>query len=318
MDETTTKMRLSFSTSLTSHQLAWDATSLTALKTCPRYYQYNIIEGYVTRQENIHLRWGSEYNNAQVMYHRARTEGKDHRDAMKAAVLFALASTWDYDLGRPWSSDLPYKTRETLVRALIWYFTQFEEDSLKTDKLAGGEAAVEMNFRLRLDQYSDLTGEEYLLCGYLDRKVEFNGGEWITDWKTTRYALDEKYFNQYSPNNQVSTYAFAGGVISKDNPIKGVIIDAVQLGVTFARFERKEIARHPSQLEEWYRDAMFYIRQNEKFVEDNYWPQNDTSCDKFGGCPYRAVCSAIPDIRQRLLDGLFHKRTWDPLKTEKV
>lgn len=318
MDTTPEEPRLSFSMTVPKHQLAWDATSGTALKTCPRYYEYNILEGYVTRQENIHLRWGSEYNNAQVIYHRHLTRGDNHRDAMKAALRHALNSTWDYELGRPWSSDLPHKTRETLIRSLIWYFTQFEEDTLTTDKLADGSAAVEMNFRIHLDQYSDLTGEPYLLCGYLDRKVEFNGGEWITDWKTTRYALDEKYFNQYTPNNQVSQYSFAGAVISKDRPIKGVIIDAVQLGVTFSRFERKQITRVQPQLDEWIRDMMFYIRQNEKFVEDNYWPQNDTSCDKYGGCPYRVVCSATPEIRQKLLDGLFQKRSWDPLKTEKV
>lgn len=310
--------RLSFSSIEPRHQLAWDSTSLTALKTCPRYYQYNILEGYVTKVENIHLRWGSEYNNALVTYNKEKAKGATHLEAMRACLRYALTATWDDDLGRPWASDLPYKTRETLIRSLVWYLTQFEEDPLKTDTLGDGSAAVEMNFRIHIDQDSHLTGEPYLLCGYLDRKVEFNGGEWITDWKTTRYLLDDRYFAQYSPNNQVSTYAFAGSVISKDKPIKGIIIDAVQLGVTYARFHRQEIPRTPSFLEEWINDSMIYIRQNEEYVKNDYWPQNDTSCDKFGGCAFRQVCAASPEVRQRLLDGLFHKRIWDPLKIREI
>lgn len=310
--------RLSFSTSLASHQIAWDATSLTALKTCPRYYQYNIIEGHITRTESIHLRWGKEYNNALVVYNRERSTGATHADAMRSALRYALVSTWDEALARPWTSDLPNKTRETLLRSLVWYLTNFEEDPLKTDVLKDGSAAVELNFSIQLEQESELTGEPYLLCGYLDRKVEFAGGEWITDWKTTRYALDEKYFSQYSPNNQVSLYSFAGGIISKDKPIKGIIIDAVQLGVTFSRFQRKEIPRTQMSLEEWITDSLIYIRQNETYVQNNYWPQNDTSCDKYGGCPYRTICAASPEVRPRLLDGLFHKRTWDPLQIREI
>lgn len=318
MDTIEAELRLSFSVELPTHQLAWDATSLTALKTCPRYYQYNILEGYATKVENIHLRWGSEYNNAQVTYHRARASGRSKEDARRDAIRYALTSTWDHDLGRPWASDLPYKTRETLIRALVWYFDNFEEDPLRTDSLADGSAAVEMNFRIHLDQDSGITGEPYLLCGYLDRKVDFNGGEWITDWKTTRYILDQRYFDQYSPNNQVSCYSFAGGIISKERPIKGVIIDAVQLGVTFARFQRHQVPRTPMQLEEWITDSMIYIRQNETYVKENYWPQNDTSCDKYGGCPYREICSASPEVRPRLLNGLFGRRTWDPLRIREI
>jgi hypothetical protein len=315
-----TNVRLSFSQVLPKHQLAWDATSLTALKTCPRYYQYNILEGHVTRTENVHLRWGSEYNNALVIFNKVKAEGASHEIAMLTSLRYALTSTWDRELGRPWASDLPVKTRETLIRSLIWYLTQFEEDPMHTDALPDGSAAVELSFRIHLEQDSDLTDEPYMFCGYLDRKVEFNGGEWITDWKTTRYQLDDKYFAQYSPNNQVSLYTFAGGVISKEHPVRGVIIDAVQLGVTYSRFQRQQIPRTSMQIEEWIGDAMFYIKMNETFVKNNYWPMNDTSCDKFGGCPYRSICGASPEVRQRLLDGLFHQRerTWDPLRVREI
>jgi hypothetical protein len=316
MDKTvdTGTVRLSFSQTMPKHQLAWDSTSLGALKRCPRYYEYNIIEGYVGRMESVHLRWGSEYNNALVTYNKARAKGKSKDDALLETIRYALTHTWDDTLGRPWTSDEPTKTRETLIRTIIWYLDKFDEDPLETLVLANGEAAVELPFRIHIDYESHLTGESYLLCGYLDRKVEFNGGAWITDWKTTKYAVDEKYFKRYSPDNQVSQYSFAGTIIGPEET-KGVIIDAVQLGVTFSRFQRGQIGRTRAQLEEWLRDSVHFIRQNEGYISDNYWPQNDTSCEKYGGCPYREICAASPEVRPRLLDGLFYRRSWDPLVT---
>lgn len=309
--------RLSFSKEYPRHQLAWDSTSLRALKTCPRYYYYNIIMGYVSRQESVHLRFGIEYNNALVTYHKRRAAGDDYETALLASVRYALTHTWDEKLNRPWTSDEPTKNRETLVRSIIWYLTQFENDPLHTQVFASGEPAVELAFRIDIDLASGLTGEGYMLCGYLDRFVMFMNAPYVTDYKTTKYMLNEKYFKRYSPDCQVSQYDFCGAIIGSE-PIKGVIIDAVQLGVTFSRFQRSQIKRTPAQREEWIRDSMHYIKLNETYVADNYWPQNDTSCEKYGGCGYRDICSASPENRPRLLEGLFHKRSWDPLVVREI
>lgn len=318
MDKTTTsKTRLSFSQIEPNLQLAWDSTSLGALKRCPRYYEYNIIKGYTSKLESVHLRFGSEYNNALVTYHKARAAGATKEEATMAAVRYALEHTWDNDLGRPWVSDEPTKNRETLLRTVIWYLDRFEEDPLETQVFANGEAAVELSFRISIDHESDLTGEAYFLCGYLDRFVHFLGGAWITDWKSSKYQLDEKYFDRYSPDNQMSQYAFAGTMIGRE-PIKGVIVDAVQLGATFSRFQRGQILRTHTQLEEWLQDSLVYIKQNEDFVAKGHWPMNDTSCEKYGGCPYRKVCAATPEIRPKLLDGLFSTRIWDPLVVREI
>lgn len=317
MNAVTPTYRLSFSRMEPNLQLAWDSTSLRALKTCPRYYQYNILEGHASRFENAHLKWGSTYNNALVTYNQRRAAGDDYQTAMLAAVRYALVYTWDEVLGRPWVSDEPTKSRETLIRSVIWYLIQFEEDPCQTSVLANGESAVELPFRVDIDLTSGLTGENYILCGYLDRKVEFNGQDWITDWKSTKSALDQKYFANYSPDPQVSQYSFAAGIIGHKN-IKGVIIDAVQVGVTFSRFQRAQIPRTEPQLEEWFRDSVHFIRMNETYVRDNYWPQNDTSCSRYGGCPYREVCGSSPDVRPRLLEGLFYRRVWDPLVVREI
>ncbi len=313
----TNRQRLSFSKTVPNLQIAWDSTSLGALKTCPRYYQYNIIEGYVTKADNVHLVWGGAYNNALVTYNKCIAKGVEREAAVLEAVRYALTTTWDHKLNVPWISDEPAKNRETLIRAVVWYLEKFAEDPLTTLVSKDGEPALEQQFRISLDLTSRLSRENYLLCGYLDREAEFDGGEWIVDWKSSKYALDGKYFAKYSPNNQVSQYSFAGKIM-RHQAVKGVIIDAVQLGATFARFQRQEIPRTNAQLEEWLVDAEYYISQNEIFVSRNYWPQNDTACDKYGGCAFRTICGSSPEVRQKLLDGLFHKRIWDPLQVREI
>lgn len=319
MDKTTApdKPRLSFSQHTPKHQIAFDSTSLGALKRCPRYYQYNIIEGYASRGESVHLRFGSEYNNALVTYHQARAKGQDPDEAELTALRYAFTHTWDNELGRPWTSDDTAKSRETLIRTIIWYLDQFRDDPLETLILADGTPAVELSCRIDTDMPSGITGEHYMLCGYLDRVVVFNGQPWITDWKSSKYQLDARYFQRYSPDNQMSCYTFMGNIVLAEN-IGGIVIDACQLGVTFSRFQRGHVSRTKPQLEEWFADALHHIRLNESFVRNDYWPQNDTSCSMYGGCPYQTVCAASPEIRPRLLDGLFHRRSWDPLLVREI
>jgi hypothetical protein len=316
-DNLTLDPRLSFSKVVPRHQIAWDNTSLSALKRCPRYYQYNILEGYATRGENIHLRFGIEYGDALSTWNKAQSEGKSKVEAQLVALRFALERTWDETLNRPWTSDDTYKNRETLIRTLIWYMDQYEDDNCKTLILSNGKPAVELGFRLDTDLPSSLSGEYYQLCGYMDRIVTFNGAIYISDKKTTKHYLDDKYFAQYSPENQVTQYTAAGAIVLQ-MPVAGFFIDAAQVGVTFSRFERKIIPRATQHLEEWFTGTMFYIKQNETYVKENFWPMNESSCSLYGGCAFREICSLSPDLRQLHLDKLFYRRVWDPLTVREI
>ena len=62
-------------------QWAWDSTCLGLIKTCPRLYQYTMIDGYVAKGESIHLRFGIEYHQALQDYDIARAEGIIHGES---------------------------------------------------------------------------------------------------------------------------------------------------------------------------------------------------------------------------------------------
>jgi hypothetical protein len=296
-------------------QYAWDSTSLGALKTCPRYYQYNILFGYQGKSENIHFIFGIGVHSALESYDRSRAQGATHQEALHETIRFIIQYSWNFERNRPWISEDSYKNRETLIRAVVWYLDHFENDELETLILEDGKPAVELSFRFETGLHApDET--EYLLCGHLDVVKVWNDRLWILDRKTTRSALDKdsRFFSRYSPDNQMTIYYIAGNLIF-ENKIRGIIIDAIQTGASFTRFQRGQIYRSQSQLAEWLEDFSFWLKQAEEFARTGYYPMNDKSCDKYGGCPYREVCSASPDARPDLLNGLFTQRTWDPLVT---
>ncbi len=260
--------------------------------------------------DNVHLTFGIVYHEATERYDHARANGQDHETALDTAVDHALKATWNTELKRPWQSEDKNKNRQTLIRTLVWYLDKFEHDPIETVILANGKPAVELSFRLELDVKSAISGQNYLLCGHLDRIGTMGGQTFILDKKTTKHGLDDNYFSGYTPDNQFSTYSFAGKIIYP-GPISGLIVDAAQVAVTFSRFKRGFVSRSPEQLDEWYKDLVIKLRENEFYAAHGYWPQNDKACFM---CEFRPVCSISASQREPFLRKSFAKRIWDPLQ----
>lgn len=300
-------------------QLSWDSTSLNALCLCPRYYLYNIIMGYTLIGEmSVDLKFGILLHSSVELYDRYRANSASHEEALLETFKFAIKETWDSELKRPWTSDQPNKTRNTLLRTIVWYLDKYKDENLKTHILPDGRPAVELPFRFSLDNlilegFRSPNDEEYQLCGYLDKVVSWNDELWIRDLKTTRYDLDEIYFRQYTPNNQISLYSVAGSVVLHQT-VDGVIIDAVQILVGGSRFLRKQIPRSPNNLEQWLRDFWFRIKEAEFYAEQQYYPMNPRSCGwGRNKCQYWSVCSSEPEARFDILENYYTRRVWNPL-----
>lgn len=301
-------------------QLAWDSTSYNAICLCPRYYFYNIIMGYTLSGEmSPDLKFGILLHSSAELYDRAMADGAAHEEAILLAFKFAIDATWDEESKRPWTSEEPTKTRNTLLRTIVWYLDKYRDENLKTHILSDGRPAVELPFRfslnnLVLDGFKSPDDEEYLLCGYIDKVVSWNEELWISDIKTTKYELDEIYFRQYTPNNQISLYSIAGSVVLHQH-IDGVIIDGIQVLVGGSKFLRKQIPRSPSMLERWLQDFYFRIREAEFYAEKQYYPMNSRSCGwGRNKCQYWSVCSSEPEAAFDILNNYYTKRVWNPLE----
>lgn len=283
-----------------------------AFKECARKYELSIKLGFAPRAESVHITFGLLYHAALERYDHAMAQGQSHEAATITAVRYVLTATWNSKLNRPWISDDKNKNRLTLLRSVVWYLEQFANDPIATVILADGKPAVELSFRFEIGLRAQ-SGEDFLWCGHLDRLGVMNDKVYILDKKTTKNTIDPNYFEKYTPDNQFSGYTL-GGRVAYSQPIAGLIVDAVQVAITFSRFQRGLVQRTEAQLEEWHKDLMLWLRQAEGYARDGYWPQNDKSCGLYGGCPYRGICSKSPAQREQWLKADYITRVWDPLQ----
>lgn len=307
----------------TNIQFAWSSSSLDLLKTCPRLYELTMIQGWASRDESIHLRFGIEYHTALQDYAISRARGVRHDDAIHDTIRSLHGRVFDWDVDRNTRAG-KYKNRESIVGLVIDYLDHFgAEDPAETFIMANGEPAVELSFRFALDwgptrhnpaEYGYSPAQEalgmvqpYLLCGHLDRVVNFNDDLYVMDHKTSIQTIGTYYFDQWSPSNQMTLYTLAGNVVL-NSPIKGVVISAAQILLEKPNaFARGFTYRTQDQLHEWMEDLRFWLGQAEAFATANYWPMNDTSCTKFGGCKFKEVCSKSPQVRESYLKSAFDK-----------
>jgi hypothetical protein len=311
----------------TNIQFAWDSTSLGMIKTCPRLYQLTMIEGWVPKDESVHLRFGIEYHTALQDYDTFCRSGMDHKSATVAVVRGLLERTTDWTVDRETKAG-KYKNHDTLVSLVIDYLDHYIDDPAKTYIKSDGQPAVELSFRFELsfgpvssndEVESGEAAQPYILCGHLDRVVEFNDQLLVMDHKTTTTTPGAYYFAQYEPNNQMSLYTLAGQIIL-GTPIKGVCISAAQILLEKPHnFIRGFTFRTPNQTQEWIDDTGLHLLNAENYAKLDYWPMNDTACDKFGGCKFRGICSKDPEVREVFLRSDFHQQApedrWNPLRS---
>jgi hypothetical protein len=308
-------------------QYAWDSTSLGLFKTCPRLYEYTMIRGYALKIDNLHLRFGIEFHQALQDYDTCKNEGFSHDEAVWEAMFCLQCRLATGPLPEGNEKAMKYKNADTLRQLVIDYLDFYENDPAKTYIMADGMPATELSFRFELDfgpETANLDSlgdpsQPYILCGHIDRVVDFNGSLMVLDHKTTTTTLGSYYFDQYEPNNQMSLYTLAGKVIL-NTPVKGVIVDAAQILLEAEnRFVRGFTYRTPDQLDEWLQSLSMTLGYAEACAEADYWPMNDTACDKFGGCKFRGICSKSPQVRDKFLATDFVvqplEERWNPLKS---
>lgn len=288
-------------------QLVWDSTSLGALKQCPRYYFLSIVLGFQPKKLAVDLAFGIWLHSVRERYYHHRADGLSHDDAQREALLWLFEATFDVERGRPWQSEDANKNRLTLVRTACWYMDQWEHDPLETIHLASGKPAVELSFKFETD-YSSASGAPFSLAGHIDRLVLFGTERYVSDLKSTKSTLDASYAAQFSPDNQLSLYTLAAKVVYGES-VKGILLDAAQVAVTFSRFQRFPVMRTEDQLAEWYDGLGDYLRQAEHYAAERSWPQNEKACFR---CSFRSICAKPPSVRAEWLKSDFSRRVWDP------
>jgi hypothetical protein len=295
----------------TNIQFAWDSTMLGDIKKCAQYYYLTHIEGWQPIEEQVHLRFGTEYHHALQNYDISIAAGIRPDDAVFDVTQRMLMDT----VG--WDSAHETKTRQNLVRSAVWHMLKYRDDPAETIIKKDGKPAVEMSFRFELS-FGPTKEVPYVLCGHMDRAALYNGGVFIVDYKTTRYAPTPWFFHRYYRDNQMTFYSLAGGIVL-GQPIRGVMIDAVQVREEESVFGRGLTHRTKEVINEWVEELAYWFSLQEQYAKTNVWPHNDTACDKYGGCRFRAVCNTPRSLRQQYLEANFiqtpKEQRWNPLQS---
>lgn len=290
-------------------QVAWDNTSLSLYKTCPRLYYYTIVEGWKHPRAAPPLLWGGAWHKVLETYEGALAQGAEREPALRAAVREAFALS-----AEPWCEDDTSRTRLTLVRSLVWYAKQYENDPFRTYVLPSGRPATELSFRFPLQVSPDDSSDPYIYCGHIDRLTLFSGGVYVMERKHTTASISASFWNKYAYSAQVIGYSVAGNIVLPE-PLSGVVIDAAQVQVNSSTFSRRALMRTAYQMEEWLEDTATWIKRVEQSARSNSWPHNQESCWRFGReCLFLSVCSAHAAARQSLLKANFIQQRWNPLE----
>lgn len=297
-------------------RIAWDSTSAKAFMTCPRKFQFEMIEGWRLPSTSVHLRFGGIYASALEHYHKCMAAGAHREEAIRASVSLALVESWDHDLdadgqrlpgtGAPWQSDHDKKNRETLIRTIVWYFDEFEEEEASTVILANGKPAVELSFKLQIEN-------DLIFCGHIDRMIEVHGSIYVQDQKTTSGYINESYRRGFSVDFQMTGYSLAAKTLWAV-PVKGVVIDAARILVGSSHFERFITQRTDAMIEDGLRLLKHLVKLEHQCAETGYYPPNYSACGNYGGCPFISVCNKPEHLRRNFLRAEFvQQEPWNPM-----
>ena len=290
-------------------QFAWDATSISLYKTCPRKYHYTLVKGYVPRVIPPPLAFGIHLHTLFQTWHELVESGTPKDVALMRVTRLAGL------LGETLPPGDTARTKETLVRTIVWYLDQYWDDSAITVRRANGKPACEYHFQLPFMTHK---GQTVYICGHIDRLVKWQGQTFVVDYKSTKYQLDNRFFEGFKPSIQIALYVTAchliAGSTSDLPPAHGAIIDGIQLGVNFSRFARQIIPYSLEEVNEYIEDLQASIRQAMDASEAGIFIPNETACNNYSGCTFKEICSKPAARRETFLNGTFKQRTWDPLK----
>lgn len=82
------------------------------------------------------------------------------------------------------------------------------------------------------------------------------------------------------------------------------------------RFQRYTLPISDDRIQEWIKNSIYWTLEYQKMVEQDNFPMNLTSCDKYSGCIFSRICESDPDNRDWKMEREFVTvEQWDVAKS---
>lgn len=160
-----------------------DSTIVSAFRACPQLAYRTYIQHWKPKVPSVHLHAGGAFAHGLEV---GRTEyflhGKSEQEACALAINALIERYGDFDC----PSDSA-KSRDRMAMALAYYFDAYpmSSDAARPAKLPGGRLGIEYSFAEPIDSLHPETGDPILYVGRLDQVVDYAGGVFGEDDKTT-------------------------------------------------------------------------------------------------------------------------------------
>lgn len=287
-----------------------DSTILASFRSCPRKAQLAYFQHYKPRVQSIHLHAGAAYASGLEAARVAFFQDGQSEDVAKGLGLKRLIEAYG-DFECP--ADSP-KSLENMCGALEYYLSTWP---LTTDKaipitLPSGKRGVEFSFVEPLEINHPETGNPLLYSGRMDTIVNYAGGIFGEDDKTTS-QLGAKWGDQWNLRSQFTGYCW--GAKKAGLPLNGFLIRGVSiLKRSFGNAEA--ITYRPAwQIDRWYKQVhQDLARMIECWKTGEFDFNLDHACAEYGGCEFQQVCLAADP--SPWLEVNFERRRWNPVTRE--
>jgi hypothetical protein len=202
------------------------------------------------------------------------------------------------------------KSAQRMAGALVFYFDTYPiESSGEPIMFAGERRAIEFSFLEPLPFLHPVTKQPVLYSGRADSILNFAGGVWVNDEKTTS-SLGASWGNQWDLRSQFTAYCWAASRAGLK--VDGVLVRGVSILKT--KYDTQQVLTYRSdwEIDRWLAQVQRDLTRMQECWEAGYWDFNlDHACTEYGGCAFRRVCrSPEPDT---WLPMDFERKIWDPV-----
>lgn len=285
-----------------------DATMLAAMR-CPRKFHLAHVQRWTSHgnDKSIHLVAGAAFAKGLEVARLAYINGQDPERCLELGTNALIEEYGDAECPETES-----KTLDRMVGALEYYFSEYPlEDDPARIAIIAGIPAVEWRFALPLPFNNPDTGQPLLYCGRTDMLCEFAGGLYTEDDKTTK-ALGAKWANQWELRSQFVGYAWAGRELGLK--LQGTLVRGVSILKTKYETAQAIVNQPDWKIDEWVDHRDHLISQAIANYQSGWWePALDDTCNEYGGCTFKPVCSVAPERRINWLTTNYEESTWNPL-----
>ena len=285
----------------------FDSSMLGSFKSCPEMFNKTYIKEYKPKESSVHLHAGAAFAKG---IETARTEfyvnGLHADDAIAAGLSALIRHYGDYQCP-PDSA----KSLERMAGALEFYFSNYPltpDDSVPFI-LPGGRHAIEFSFAQPLPILHPISGDPLLYVGRMDAIINYAGGIYICDEKTTT-QLGASWSRQWDLRAQFTGYAW--GCQQSGIRVDGAIVRGVSILKTKYDTQQAISYRPEWQVERWYEEMLDWVEDIKKCWETGKYRHNfDHACAEYGGCTFRQACCSQDETPW--LETYFERRHWNPL-----